>query len=89
METDERMILNLKWLLLTYMDGQRGLWLKETPYRPKKTCREAEEGEAKLQVINQTFTPYSSLLFPQPEGAKRRLRILRGHLSKTLKIVMK
>ena len=82
------------------LHGHRGLWLKETPYRPKKTrklkkvkpnktCREAEEGEAKLQVINQTFTPYSSLLFPQPEGAKRGLRILRGHLSKTLKIVMK
>ena len=49
----------------------------------------AEKGEAKLQVINQTFTPYSSLFFPQPEGAKRGLRILRGHLSKTLKIVMK
>ena len=71
------------------LHGHRGLWLKETPYRPKKTCREAEEGEAKLQVINQTFTPYSSLLYPQPEGAKRRLRILRGHLSKTLKILMK
>ena len=49
----------------------------------------AEKGEAKLQVINQTFTPYSSLLFPQPEGAKRGLRILRGHLSKTLRILMK
>ena len=71
------------------LHGHRGLWLTMAPYRPKKTCREAEEGGAKLQVINQTFTPYSSLLFPQPEGAKRRLRILRGHLSKTLKIVMK
>ena len=49
----------------------------------------AEKGEAKLQVINQTFNPYSSLLFPQPEGAKRRLRILRGHLSKTLIILIK
>ena len=68
--------------------GQRGLWLKETPYRPKKN-KKAEKGEAKLQVINQTFTPYSSLLFPQPEGAKRGLRILRGHLSKTLIILMK
>ena len=70
------------------LHGHRGLWLKETPYRPKKNMK-AEKGEAKLQVINQTFTPYSSLLFPQPEGAKRGLRILRGHLSKTLIILMK
>ena len=26
-----------------------------------------------MQVINQTFTPYSSPLFPQPEGAKSAL----------------
>ena len=51
--------------------------------------KEAEKVEAKLQVISQTFTPYSSLLFPQPEGAKRGPRILRGHLSKTLKVLMK
>ena len=84
METDERMILNLKWLLLTYMDGHRGLWLKETPYRPKKTCREAEEGEAKLKVINQTFTPYSSPFFRQPEDANTDISILRGHLCKRI-----
>ena len=54
--------------------------------------KKAEKGEAKLQVINQTSPPPPppppSPLFRQPEGSNGGLRILRGHLSKTLKILM-
>ena len=55
--------------------------------------KKAEKGEAKLQVINQTSPPPlpprpPSPLFRQPEGANGGLRILRVHLSKTLKILM-
>ena len=74
METDERMIRNLKWLLLTYVDTEDCGWKSLLKDLKKK----AWKGEAKLQVI--THHP----LFRQPEGAKIGISILRGHSYKRI-----